>query len=240
MNHALRQTAIGLCFFMGLIFVMAAYRPAAVDILGSSATPETIAVFEAEMGFNQTFLGRFGDTVRNALIGDFGVSFVNGRPVAHLVSERLGPSVTLLSFAALVAVPMSLLVGHLYYRADARWRNLLLPTLTTAGYCVPAFAGGLVLVFVFAVNLGWLPSLSNGARDGQSLFGASALISLALPVTTIAFFVLGPLIRATADQVSETHAIGFSGKASIPTPSFPNFHCSGALSRTGRAGSGAS
>lgn len=104
-----------------LIFLAVSLLPGdiAQQVLGQSATPETVAAFRRELGLDQPLAWRYLDWVGGVLSGDFGRSLANGRPVADLLAARLGNTLFLAAYAAVIAVPLAVGLGLL----AALWRG---------------------------------------------------------------------------------------------------------------------
>ena len=133
----------------------------AQEILGQAATPETVAAFRKELGLDQPPITRYWNWLLNLLQGDFGRSLANKREISELLGTRLFNTFFLAGVAAIVAVPLSLLLGILaaLYRNSIYDRVVNLFTLSSISF--PEFFVAYILLMVFSVNLGWFPSLSN-------------------------------------------------------------------------------
>ncbi|MBN8932438.1 MAG: ABC transporter permease, partial [Rhizobium pusense] len=95
-----------------LIFLAVGLLPGdiAQQVLGQSATPETVAAFRRELGLDQPLTWRYLTWIGGILTGDFGHSLANGRPVAELLSARLGNTLFLAAYAAAIAIPLAVLL----------------------------------------------------------------------------------------------------------------------------------
>ncbi|MGI9306894.1 MAG: ABC transporter permease [Gammaproteobacteria bacterium] len=166
----------------------------AEEVLGQSATPDTVAAFRRELGLDKPPLTRFLEWSGGALRGDFGNSLANGRPVAELVAGRLGNTLFLAGYAALIAVPLALVLGI----AAALWRNTWFDRAANAGalsaISLPEFFVAYLLVLAFSVHWGVFPSLSNihpGAPLGEKLYKTF------LPAITLTLVVVAHMMRMT-------------------------------------------
>lgn len=150
-----------------LIFVGTELLPGDVAsaILGQSATPETVAALRASLGLDHPALQRYGLWVLHFLHGDLGTSLTNGRPVSEDLLPRLYNTLFLAGYAALVAVPLSVLVGI----ASAIWQDSLFDraasVLSLASVSMPEFFVGYVLLLLLAVKFPVLPSLAAVSPD---------------------------------------------------------------------------
>jgi peptide/nickel transport system permease protein len=187
-------------------------------MLGQDATAEDVARLRAELGLDQPFLVQFAHFVLNALQGDFGISLRQGTPVSQLIAQRFPATLEL----ALVAAALSLLVGIPMgvYAALHRgtWLSQLFMTVSLLGVSLPTFLIGILLILVFAVQLGWFPSFGRG--DVTDLGGwTTGLLTLkgwhhlTLPAITLAIFQLTlimRLVRAEMLEVLRTDYIKFA------------------------------
>lgn len=170
----------------------------AQEVLGQSATPETVAAFRRELGLDKPPFPRFLEWAGGVLRGDFGNSLANGRPVAELVSGRLGNTLFLAGYAALIAVPLALVLGV----AAALWRNTLFDRAANvaalSAVSLPEFFVAYLLVLGFSVTWNIFPSLSNiepGASLGEKLYKAF------LPALALTLVVVAHMMRMTRAAV---------------------------------------
>jgi peptide/nickel transport system permease protein len=160
-------------------------------MLGQDATPEDRARITKQLGLDQPFYIQYMRFVDNALHGDFGLSLRQAQPVSKLIGERLPATLELSAVAALLAL---------------------------VGVSLPTFLIGILLILVFAVLLGWLPSFGRG--DTVSLgwwstgfLTASGLKSLILPAITLGLFqmtLIQRLVRSEMLEVLRTDYIKFA------------------------------
>jgi len=169
-------------------------------VLGQSATPEAVKGLREAMNLDQPAIVRYLVWLKNLALGDLGKSLTNGVPVASLIGERLGNSLVLAGCAALISVPVSLLLGI----TAAIWLDSLydriVGVLTISAVSVPEFLVATVAVMVFAVQLRWLPALSslNNVHSVTDL-----LRVFAMPVMTLSFVISAQMIRMTRAAVIE-------------------------------------
>lgn len=141
----------------------------AVALAGENATPEIIAQIRAQHGYDRPIPVQYLDWLVHALRGDFGVSPYFKIEVATLIADRLRITMTLgvlgISFALLVGVPMGVL--------GAMRPNSLIDRaalfVAVVGQAIPSFWFGLILIVIFAVNLGWLPASGVDSWKGYVL-----------------------------------------------------------------------
>lgn len=203
----LQRLGLGLLtlFFVSIvIFATIEMLPGdfAKAILGQAATPETVAAFQHSIGLDQPPLVRYLDWVGGALRGDFGSSFASAgslgggreRTVASLIAPRLANTLFLASFAAVIAVPLSLVLGMLaaLYRNSIFDRAINLATLTSIS--VPEFFVAYILMLFLAVRFPLFYSLANVSPDTPLL---ERFARCALPALTLVLVIVAHMMRMT-------------------------------------------
>ncbi|MFP1644724.1 ABC transporter permease [Pontitalea aquivivens] len=129
----------------------------ATAIAGEGATQADIDVIRRSMGFDRPIPVQYLDWMGNALQGNFGDSFYFSRPVVDLLAERFPATLKLGGLAIVVALVLSIPLGMLAAARQNRWPDRLALTLGTVGQATPSFWLGLMLIWLFAVKLRWLP-----------------------------------------------------------------------------------
>ena len=166
----------------------------AEEILGQSATEETVAAMRRALGLDKPPLTRYLDWLGGVLRGDFGVSLANQREIAELIGARLGNTLFLAGFAAAIATPLALALGIL----AARWRNTPFDrgvnAVTLSAISLPDFFIAYILILFFAVKAGIFPSLSNIGPDTS--FGEKVHRTV-LPAVTLTLVVAAHMMRMT-------------------------------------------
>jgi peptide/nickel transport system permease protein len=132
---------------------------AAQQILGIEATPEDIAALEEELGLNESGPVRYLEWLQGAVTGDLGQSIVSGQQVSDILADRLPVTAELVALAFVVslvlAIPVALLAAH----KPGGVMDRISMVVSTTGLSVANYVLALILVLVFAVNLGWLPAI---------------------------------------------------------------------------------
>jgi peptide/nickel transport system permease protein len=170
-------------------------------MLGQDATPESIAELNARLGFNRPLIVQYLDWMGGALTGDFGRSYSSHQTVAEAILPRLPVTLELGVAAILLAAVMA--VG---FNSITTGRAVLRPiatSLAVLGITIPNFALGLSLIFLFAVKLGWLPSV--GWSPWSTGF-ATHITHIVLPVVTLSAYYYGSftlVYRAEYDAISQ-------------------------------------
>lgn len=165
----------------------------ASSLLGQSATPETVAALRRQMGLDQPAPVRYWAWLTGVLQGDFGVSLATRRPIADMMSARLGNTVFLALYAAAIAVPLSLILGVL----AALWRNSLFDRVANAGalsaISFPEFFVAYILIFLLAQS-GYFPSM---VRMSPAMSLGDKLYVTFLPALTLTLVVTAHMMRMT-------------------------------------------
>ncbi|RSM69671.1 ABC transporter permease [Kibdelosporangium aridum] len=209
----MRAVIIRLVTAAGLLVVLSAVVFVGVDLLpGDPVTarfggqgPEAVAEAKARLGLDRPLAERYQDWLTGLVHGDLGTS-ASGRPVAAMLSDRLGNSVLLAGLAVAVLVPVSLLLGVIAGVRRGRASDRAVSTGMLLLASIPEFvlAGGLVLVF--AVGLGWFPAVSLVPAGASPLSVPEVLVLPVAGLTLLAVGYTGRLIRAaTAAAIRAPH-----------------------------------
>jgi peptide/nickel transport system permease protein len=189
-----------------------------VFLLGQDAQPDQIKQLRADLGLDQPFFIQYLHFLGNAVQGEFGLSLRQGAKVSRLIGERFPATLEL----ALVAATMALVIGIPMGVYAALRRNSMVShifmTLSLIGVSLPTFLIGILLILIFAVGLGWLPSFGRGATVdlgwwSTGLLKADGWQHIILPAITLAIFQLTlimRLVRAEMLEVLRTDYIKFA------------------------------
>lgn len=162
------------------------------------ATREEVDELRRAMGFDRPWYVQYWDFASDAIRGDFGTSFRQGQPVFSLIMERLPATLRLAGAAFVISVVVSIPVGIV----SATRRNTIWDTMAMGfallGQSLPVFFLGVMLIWIFAGLLGWLPSFGQG--DGSFV---STLKHLILPSITLATFSLARNARLVRSSLLE-------------------------------------
>ena len=187
-------------------------------MVGQDATTEEKVALRADLGLDKPFYVQFARFVGNALQGEFGRSLRQARQVSTLLKERLPATLELSFVAALLALVVGIPLGvYTALRRDT-WSAHLLLAASLIGVSLPTFLIGILLILVFAVYLGWLPSFGRGDTVAlgwwtTGLLTPSGLKALILPAITLSLFqmtLIMRLVRAEMLEVLRTDYIKFA------------------------------
>jgi len=163
------------------------------ELLGQSATPETLAALREQLGLDDPAPVRYWNWLTAALQGDFGVSLANRRPIADLISARLGNTLFLAAYAAAMSVPLSLMLGVL----AALWRNSIFDravnALALTSISFPEFFVAYILI-VWLAQTGVFPSM---VRISSRTTTPDMLYMAFLPALTLTLVVTAHMMRMT-------------------------------------------
>ncbi len=177
-------------------------------MLGQDATPEQRAELRKDLGLDQPFYVQFAHFVGNATKGEFGLSYRQGRKVSTLMKERFPATMELAIAASVLALAVGIPVGvYTALRRRGFLSNLFL-MVSLVGVSLPTFLIGILLILLFAVVLGWLPSFGRGetvALGGwtSGFLTADGLRHLILPAITLCLFQLTLIMRLVRSEMLE-------------------------------------
>jgi peptide/nickel transport system permease protein len=166
-------------------------------------TAEDAARLRALYGLDQPLVVRYWNWLSAALRLDFGYSRAHQVPVFDILLPALGQTLKLMASAFFIASILAISLGVLAALYRGKWPETLINFLAFAGISVPSFWLALMLIVIFAVQLGWLPASGMGTIGGSEHFfdGARYMI---LPVMTLSFAYIGSLTRYTRASMIET------------------------------------
>ncbi len=194
-----QRIALGLLLLLAVsvvIFAGTQILPGDVaqSILGQSATPQALENLRRELGLNDPAYIRYFRWLAGIVQGDLGTALSNGQDIATQLGKRLGNTLFLAGVAAIVSVPLAILLGLLAVRYRNRWPDKLISAVTLASISLPEFFIGYLLIYFVAVQLGWFTSVST-VYEGMTI--GQRLNAVALPAATLTLVVLAHMMRMT-------------------------------------------
>jgi peptide/nickel transport system permease protein len=168
-------------------------------ILGQGATPETVAAFNHQIGLDRPATVRYLEWIWNILHGNFGYSYAGmggsiKRSVTELIAPRLYNTFFLALMTAVIAVPLSLLLGILAALYRNSWYDRIVNTITLTTIATPEFFIAYLLMFFFAIKHRWFYSLST-VSDSTPFF--EHMYRAALPALTLTLVIVAHMMRMT-------------------------------------------
>ncbi|KRP21980.1 MAG: ABC transporter permease [Rhodobacter sp. BACL10 MAG-120419-bin15] len=202
--------AVSLVVFVGLYAVG---NPADILLPDDATEVERQAAIRS-LGLDQPLIVQYGLFLKNALSGDLGRSFVYNEPSIKLILARFPATLELALSALFIAMVLGFPLGlYAGLHPGTRMERAIM-TGSILGFSLPNFWQGLMLILIFSIGLGWLPSSGRGQTG--SLFGIETSFAtwdgirhLILPATNLALFKLALVIRLTRAQVRETMPLDF-------------------------------
>jgi peptide/nickel transport system permease protein len=194
-----QRIALGLILLLAvsaLIFfgVEALPGDTAQAMLGQSATPEALANLREKMGLNDPVVWRYLHWLYGFVTGDLGTSMTNGEDIAKSVGQRLGNTIFLAFWAAVISVPLAITLGLVAARYNGRWPDKLISGVTLATISLPEFVAGYIVLYFLAVKWQLFPAMSM-VFPGMGVF--ERLQAIILPVIVLVMVVLAHMMRMT-------------------------------------------
>ncbi|MER5200597.1 ABC transporter permease [Streptomyces sp. NPDC002755] len=223
-RYLLRRLAfllVSLALASVVLFVLLRLLPGdpANALTSVGATPEQIAAARHSIGSDRPLPEQFTHWLGQLASGDLGTSFVSSLPVGPEVGARLNVTVPLTLAAFVLAVVIAVPVGFVAAYKRHTWYGAALSGISQLGIAIPVFWLGMILVAVFALNAGWLPS-GGFPQDGWAV-PADAVRSLVLPVVTIALVMSASLIRYVRSAALDVLGSDYLRTARALGASFP-------------------
>ncbi|HEY3066240.1 MAG TPA: ABC transporter permease [Methylomirabilota bacterium] len=188
--------------FVFLLLRLTAGDPAAI-IAGDNATTQDVIEIRARLGLDQPIVRQFVIWIGRVLRGDFGESFFFKKTVADLIVSRLEPTLALSLCSLLLAVAMAVPLGVVAAYKRGSWIDRSVMALSVLGFSLPAFVIGYALMYLFAIQLAWLP-VQGYQRIADGVGGC--LQRLVLPSLTLAIIYVALIARITRASVLEVLA----------------------------------
>jgi peptide/nickel transport system permease protein len=216
--YIIRSLAQGLLVLVAVAFIaFSIFRfvgdPVA-NMLGQEATLQDRQELTERLGLNDPWPVQFVRFMGNVAQGEFGVSYRQARKVSDLISERLPATVELAVLSALLATFVGILLG--VYAAINRTGFLsnAIMSISLVGVSLPTFLIGIGLIYLFSVELRWLPSFGRGETMklgwwSTGLLTESGRKALIMPVLTLAFFQLTLIMRLVRSEMLEVMRADF-------------------------------
>ncbi|WP_064695149.1 ABC transporter permease [Rhizobium aegyptiacum] len=166
----------------------------ATTYLGQSATPQAVANIRQDLGLDRPVTTRYVEWLGNAVQGDFGTSWASKNSVSEQIGKRLGNSLFLAGFAAVISVPLAVGLGMLSVHFRNRMPDKIINVISLAAISLPEFFIGYLLILFFAVKLGMA---TFPATVYDSMGFVERLKAIALPTATLVLVVLAHMMRMT-------------------------------------------
>ena len=178
------------------------------NMLGQERTDADIERLREQLGLDEPIVFQYWDFLSNAVRGDMGISFRQGRPVMEILIERLPATLELAMVSAAFAVIFGVILGvYTAIKPKGIVTNIIL-TASLVGVSLPTFLIGILLIYLFAVELNWLPSFGRGEVVqlgwwSTGLLTTSGLKAIIMPAITLGLYQMTLIMRLVRSEMLE-------------------------------------
>ncbi len=178
------------------------------NMLGQERTAEDIDRLRAQLGLDQPFVVQYYKFLESAVQGNFGISYRQGRPVIDILLERAPATLELAAVSGFFAIVFGIAFGvFTAIRRKGALANVIM-SVSLIGVSLPTFLVGVLLIYLFSVELGWLPSFGRGDTVSlgawtSGLFTESGLKALILPSITLGLYQMTLIMRLVRSEMLE-------------------------------------
>ena len=178
------------------------------NMLGQERTQDDIERLRQQLGLDQSFVVQYWKFLEQAAQGNFGLSYRQGRPVAEILAERLPATLELALVSGILALVGGVVLGiFTAIRRNGFAANAIM-TVSLIGVSLPTFLIGVILIYVFSVELGWLPSFGRGEVVdlgwwSTGFLTASGLKALVLPAIMLGLYQMTLIMRLVRTEMLE-------------------------------------
>ena len=178
------------------------------NMLGQERTMADVERLRTQLGLDQPFPVQYWKFLQNAVQGDFGISYRQGRPVAEIISERLPATLELAAISGAFAILLGIGLGVLTaIRRDGVLSPVVM-TVSLVGVSLATFLIGILLIYLFSVELDWLPSFGRGEVVDlgwwtTGLLTEAGLKALILPAITLGLYQMTLIMRLVRSEMLE-------------------------------------
>jgi len=188
------------------------------DLVGERVTPAEREVIRDQLGLNDPFYVQFARFVKKAGKGDLGLSFFYKKPALEVIVSKAPATIELVIVTAIILIIVSIPAGIYSAIYPKSWFSRIIMAFSTVGVAIPVFLTAIALIYLFAVELNWLPSYGRGETVNlwgweSGFFTWDGLKHLVLPSISLSSVMLPlfiRLVRAEMMEVLETEYIKFA------------------------------
>jgi peptide/nickel transport system permease protein len=188
------------------------------DLVGERVTPAEREEIRDQLGLNDPFYTQYFRFVKNACKGDLGLSFFYKKPALKVIMSKAPATIELVIVTALILIVVSIPAGIYAAIYPKSWFSRIVMAASTVGVAIPVFLTAIALIYLFAVELNWLPSYGRGETVNlwgweSGFFTRDGLKHLVLPSVSLSSIMLPlfiRLVRAEMMEVLETEYIKFA------------------------------
>lgn len=215
-GRRLAQAIPTILLIVTLNFLLVHLAPGnAADVLAGesgSATPQYMAFLNHEFGLDKPLYVQYLDYLKNVVTLDLGYSFREGMPVRDLILQRLGPTLLLMGTTIVLSIGFGILLGLVAAGRPNSPRDNAISVFALVAYATPLFWVGLMLIVLFSINLGWLPT--SGMTDIAAFYTGWRKVGdvarhLVLPAITLSLFYLALYVRLMRSSMLEQSGMDY-------------------------------
>jgi peptide/nickel transport system permease protein len=178
------------------------------NMLGQERTQEDIERLRAQLGLDKPFAVQYFRFLEGAVQGNFGVSYRQGRPVSEIIAERAPATLELAAVSGFFAIGVGIALGVFTAIRRDGWASNAIMTLSLVGVSLPTFLIGILLIYVFSVELDLLPSFGRGEVVDLGWWNTgfltqSGLKALILPSITLGLYQMTLIMRLVRSEMLE-------------------------------------
>ncbi|MEL6426253.1 MAG: ABC transporter permease [Pseudomonadota bacterium] len=178
------------------------------NMLGQERTGADIDRLRTQLGLDQPFVVQYYRFLEGAVQGNFGISYRQGRPVAEIIAERAPATLELAAVSGLLAVVVGVGLGVFTAIRRDGWASNAIMTISLVGVSLPTFLIGILLIYLFSVELNWLPSFGRGETVDlggwtTGFMTPSGLQALILPAITLGLYQMTLIMRLVRSEMLE-------------------------------------
>ncbi len=212
MNYIFKRVAqSGLVLLVvGLVaFSMFRFMGDPIDnMLGQERTQEDVERLRDELGLDLPFPVQYWHFLSDAVQGNFGVSYRQGRAVSEIIAERIPATLELAAVSAVLAISLGIFLGVFTAIRREGWLANLIMSTSLIGVSLPTFLIGVMLIYFFSVYLGWLPSFGRGEAVQLGFWSTGFLTvsgwqALILPALTLGLYQMTLIMRLVRSEMLE-------------------------------------
>ena len=178
------------------------------NMLGQERTAADIERLREQLGLDQNFILQYYRFLEGAVQGNFGVSYRQGRPVAEILIERAPATLELAAVSGVLAIVFGIALGVFTAIRRDGWIANGIMSASLIGVSLPTFLIGILLIYIFSVELGWLPSFGRGetvqvGNWSTGFLTSSGLKPLVLPSITLGLYQMTLIMRLVRSEMLE-------------------------------------
>ncbi len=178
------------------------------SMLGQERTDADVERVRISLGLDKPFPVQYYKFLQGAVKGDFGISYRQGRPASEIIAERLPATLELAFVSAFLAIVFGVVLGIFTAIRRDGWLANTIMSLSLIGVSLPTFLIGILLIYLFSVELGWLPSFGRGDVVDlgwwkTGLLTKSGLLALILPSITLGLYQMTLIMRLVRSEMLE-------------------------------------